>query len=119
MNVAVIGASNKPHRYSYQAVMLLREKGHAVFPVHQRVQEIEGISVYPSIKDIHDTIDTVTMYVDAAISDTIAQDLLAKKPARIIFNPGAENDSLRQQAEECGIRSVNACTLVMLRTGQF
>jgi len=27
MNVAVIGASNKPDRYSYKAVVLLREIG--------------------------------------------------------------------------------------------
>ncbi|MDP8262982.1 MAG: CoA-binding protein [Candidatus Ancaeobacter aquaticus] len=30
MKVAVIGASNKPDRYSYQTVTLLKEKGHEV-----------------------------------------------------------------------------------------
>ena len=60
MKAAVIGASNKPHRYSYQAVMLLKEKGHEVYPVHRRVKEIEGIKVYPSILDIKDFIDTTT-----------------------------------------------------------
>ena len=44
MNVAVIGASAKPERYSYQAVKLLREKGHAVYPVHPSLREIEGLS---------------------------------------------------------------------------
>jgi predicted CoA-binding protein len=34
MNVAVLGASNKPDRYSYKAVMLLKEMGHAPYPVH-------------------------------------------------------------------------------------
>lgn len=119
MNVAVIGASDKPHRYSYQAVKLLKEKGHTVFPVHQRVREVDGIPVYPSIKDIQETIDTVTMYVGAAISNVIARDLLDKAPARIIFNPGAENADLADQAGLQGIATVNACTLVMLRTGQF
>ena len=57
MKVAVIGASNKPHRYSYQAVILLKEKGHEVFPVHQRLKEIEGIRVCEFIKDIDDNID--------------------------------------------------------------
>lgn len=37
MNVAVLGASNKPERYSYQAVKLLAEKGHLVFPVHPAI----------------------------------------------------------------------------------
>ena len=119
MNVAVIGASNKEHRYSYKAVKLLLEKGHAVFPVHQRVKEVEGMKVYPSIVDIEEEIDTVTLYVSADISSQIAEDILSKHPRRIIFNPGAENPDLEKKAREAGVETVNACTLVMLSTSQF
>ncbi len=119
MKVAVIGASNKSHRHSYQAIKLLMEKGHEVYPVHRRVREIEGIIVYASISDIDDRIDTVTMYVGAEASDALIEDIIVKKPTRIIFNPGAENPNLEKQAREQGISTINACTLVMLKTGQF
>ncbi len=119
MNVAVIGASNKPDRYSYQAVMLLKEKGHTVFPVHQRITDIEGMAVYPSIKNIKEPIDTVSMYVTADISTGLSADIILKKPRRVIFNPGAENSQLEEKLKSEGIKSVNACTLVMLRTNQF
>ncbi len=119
MKVAVIGASNKPERYSYQAVKLLKEKGHEVYPVHQRIRNIEGIAVYPSLKDILDPIDTVSLYVSADISTLLAEDILAKKRRRIIFNPGAENPLLEARVKQAGIQPVNACTLVMLKTGQF
>ena len=119
MNVAVIGASDKPERYSYQAVKLLLEKGHTVFPVHQRIKNIDGMKVYPSIRDIAEPVDTVSMYVAADISTSLAGDIFAKNPKRIIFNPGAENPELEIQATGKGIKSLNACTLVMLRTGQF
>ena len=119
MNVAVIGASDKPDRYSYQAVKLLQDKGHDVYPVHQRIKDIEGLNVYPSINDIRNPIDTITLYVAADISTKMADDLIAKKPRRIIFNPGAENPALEAKAQASGIKPVNACTLVMLRTGQF
>lgn len=119
MKVAVIGASNKTDRYSYQAVMLLKEKGHEVYPVHQRIKEIEGIPVYPSIKNVKEPIDTISMYVAADISNQLGNEIIAKKPRRIIFNPGAENPELEKKALEKGITPVNACTLVMLRTGQF
>jgi uncharacterized protein len=119
MNVAVIGASDKQDRFSYQAVMLLKSKGHAVYPVHQRIKEIEGMKVYPSIKDIADSIDTVSMYVAADISDKIGNDILAKRPRRIIFNPGAENPQLEAQAKANGVLPLNACTLVMLNSGKF
>ena len=119
MRVAVIGASDNPERYSYQAFKLLQEKGHTVYPVHQRIQLIDGVSVYSSIKDISDAIDTVTMYVSADISNLLAENILAKPPKRIIFNPGAENSQLATRAQALGINTINACTLVMLRTGQF
>ena len=119
MNVAVIGASDKPDRYSYKAVMLLKQKGHDVFPVHQRIKTIEGTPVYPSLNDISEPIDTVSMYVAADISNLLANDILAQKPRRIIFNPGAENPDLETKAQQQGIKTLNACTLVMLNTNQF
>ena len=77
------------------------------------------MAVYPSIKDIPDPVDTVSMYVAADISTGIAADILSKKPRRIIFNPGAENPDLAQKAQAQGIITIDDCTLVMLRSGQF
>jgi len=119
LNVAVIGASDKPERFSYQALVLLKQKGHKVFPVHQRLKMIEGMTVYPSIKDITEPIDTVSMYVAADISTGIAADILGTKPKRIIFNSGAENPDLAQKAKAQGITTINDCTLVLLRSEQF
>ena len=119
MNVAVIGASDKHDRFSYQAVKLLQQKGHQVYPVHQRIKDIDGTSVFASIKDIPDAIDTVSMYVAAGISDQLAEDIISCNPKRIIFNPGAENPAFAQKAQSKGIKTLDACTLVMLRTEQF
>jgi predicted CoA-binding protein len=119
MNVAVVGASKKSGRYSYKAVMLLRQKGHKVFPVHPTIEEIEGIGVCRSIRDIKEEIDTVTMYVGKTASDLVATDILGSNPKRIIFNPGAENPDLERMARGEGILTLNACTLVLLTTGKF
>jgi hypothetical protein len=40
-------------------------------------------------------------------------------PKRIIFNPGTENDDLAEQAASKGIQPLEACTLVMLSSGQY
>ncbi|HRZ40725.1 MAG TPA: CoA-binding protein [Candidatus Omnitrophota bacterium] len=119
MNVAVIGASDKPERYSYQAVLLLKGAGHRVYPVHRRVKGIQGIAVFSSLEEIQDAIDTVTLYVNADISNAMAESILAKRPRRIIFNPGAENLALEEAARREGIETLNACTLVLLKTGRF
>ena len=86
MNVAVIGASNKPDRYAYKALMLLKEKGHKVYPVHPRLKEIEGMPVFPSLNDVNDPVDTVTLYVSADVSDAVSEDIIGANPSRIIFN---------------------------------
>ncbi|MCX5681533.1 MAG: CoA-binding protein, partial [Candidatus Omnitrophica bacterium] len=86
-NVAVIGASDKPERYSYKAVKLLQEKGYHAFPVHPRIKAIDGQYVYPSLGAISEDIDVVSLYVSDDISTKIADAILQKFPKKIIFNP--------------------------------
>ena len=119
MNVAVLGASNKPERYSHQAVVLLAQKGHAVFPLHPALAEIDGHRVFKRLADVSAPLHTVTMYVSPALSAGLAGEILAAKPARVIFNPGTENPELEEKLAAAGIAAVHACTLVLLRTGQF
>ena len=119
MNVAVLGASNKPDRYSYQAVILLREKGHTPYPVNPRLNALDSIPVYASIAKIPAPIDTVTVYLSAENQRPIADTILNSGMRRVIFNPGAENPELAKRLQRAGIEAIDACTLVMLRTGQF
>ena len=119
MNVVVMGASNKPDRYSYKAVKLLEEKGHVPFPVHPVIKEVDGIKVYPSISDIEEPIDTITLYLSAENSLKVATDIIEAGARRVIFNPGAENPDLASRLRQQGIETIEACTLVLLKTGQF
>jgi predicted CoA-binding protein len=119
MNVAVLGASNKPERYSFQAVKLLAEKGHSVFPVHPALSAIDGTPAFKQLADIPVPIHTLTMYVGAKHSTALAVAILAVRPQRVIFNPGSENPDLAERLQAADIESCHACTLVLLRTGQF
>jgi predicted CoA-binding protein len=117
--VVIMGASNNPERYSHRALLLLQKHGHEVVPVHPKLAEIEGIPVVADVGLISGPVDTVTMYVGAAISSGLQEKLFALKPGRVIFNPGAENASLADALQKAGIACENACTLVLLNTGQF
>jgi uncharacterized protein len=119
MNVAILGASNKPERYSNQALHLLADKGHAVFPVHPALADIDGHPVFNTLADIPEPLDTVTMYVSPAHSTGMGDALLAAAPRRVVFNPGTENPELEARLAAAGIETLRACTLVLLRTGQF
>ena len=119
MNVAIVGASNKPERYSHQAVVLLAQKGHAVYPLHPALAEIDGHRVFKKLTDVPVPLHTVTMYVSPAHSTGMAETILAATPVRVIFNPGTENPELEGKLAAAGIATVHACTLVLLCTGQF
>jgi predicted CoA-binding protein len=119
MNVAVLGASNKPERYSFKAVRLLREKGHTPYPVHPALAEVDGLPVFPSLSAIPAPVDTITVYLSARNQQPIADELLSSGARRVIFNPGAENPELADQLRQRGREVLQACTLVLLDTGQF
>jgi hypothetical protein len=117
--VAVLGASPKPERFSNRAVALLKEHGHAVYPVNPRGGEIHGLKCYKTLAEVPLPLDTVTLYLGPKVSSEHADEIIAAHPKRVIMNPGAENPELAKKCEEKGIGVVQACTLVMLRHGQY
>ncbi|MFP5384605.1 MAG: CoA-binding protein [Bacteriovoracia bacterium] len=118
--VAVIGASSDTKRYAYKAMEMLENFGHTPIPVHPREEEVRGHKVIHNLGDLAgQKIDTITVYVNPAISDKYEKDMIAVHPKRVIFNPGAENPRLTKSLEANGIEVENACTLVLLQTKQF
>ena len=117
--VVVLGASSKPERYSNKAVSLLKTHGHKVIPVHPAIKEIVGLPVAASLAEIDRNVDTLTLYVSSVHSTPLIDAILSLNPTRVIFNPGTENPELRDTLKEQGIHAEDACTLVLLNTGQF
>ena len=116
-SVVVLGASTNPDRYAFMAMQRLQEHGYKAIPVNPAFEKVLGERCYPSIGDVPQPIDTVTLYLGATRSTPLIDDILKAKPRRIIFNPGAENEELAQAASSAGIKTVNGCTLVMLGSG--
>ena len=115
----ILGASPKKERYSNKALCMLREYGHRVIPVHPVFKEIEGIPTVHALGDIKESVHTLTMYVGPARSESLVEQILALRPVRVIFNPGSESEVVKKALEAENIAFEEACTLVMLRTGQF
>ena len=117
--VAVVGASENPARYSNRAIRMLQDNGYTPIPISRTGNAILGLPGYSSVTSIPDPVDTVTMYLGQERQHSVIQDILAIKPRRVIFNPGAENPSAATILQQHGIATVEACTLVLLSTGQF
>lgn len=117
--VVVLGASPKPERYSYQAMKLLAHYGHRVLPVNPGQDAIDGQPCYRGLSNLPAKVDTVTLYVAPSHQGAYTAELLALRPQRVIFNPGTENPALQDALQAAGIHCEEACTLVLLRTGQY
>jgi uncharacterized protein len=114
----VLGASANPSRYSFLAVNRLRSNGHPVVAIGIKKVRVADVDVETEKKDFPD-IDTVSLYLNPTNQKSYYAYLLSLHPNRIIFNPGAENKEFYKLAEANGIKPVEACTLVLLSTGQF
>ncbi len=114
----VLGASNKPGRFSLLAIKSLVKHNIEVVAVGARQDTVDGIQIfdYPIFPaDIH----TVTLYLNPFRQKEYIDYIIELKPKRIIFNPGTENPELLKAAKENGIEVVFDCTLVMLNAGRY
>ncbi len=116
----IIGATPNPSRYAYLAAGMLKEYKHNIVPVGIKKGEVFGnpilsIADRPEITDV----DTVTLYIGPHHQPELYQYILSLKPKRVIFNPGTENPEFEELLEKSGTEAMEACTLVLLRSGQY
>ena len=114
----VIGASANPARYSYLAINRLRNKQHPVVAIGRKKQQVADVQI-DTEKKPYENVDTVTLYLNPRHQPEYYDYILSLHPRRIIFNPGAENEELYRLAQKNNIQPLEACTLVLLGTGQY
>jgi hypothetical protein len=116
----IVGATDNPERYAYRAADLLQAKGVPFIPIGIKKglvfgKEIVDLRQKPTLAGIH----TVTLYLGPTNQAEWIDYLIGLGPKRIIFNPGTESSDFFSKAKVAGIEVLEACTLVMLTTGQF
>jgi predicted CoA-binding protein len=116
----IIGATTNPSRYAYLAAEMLQEYNQEFVPVGIKRgnvfgKEILDLRSHPDIENV----DTITLYINPHHQKEWYDYFFKLKPKRVIFNPGTENPELEKSLEEKNIQALEACTLVLLRSGQF
>lgn len=114
----VIGASDNPERYAYKAISMLQGHNHPVEAIGRKNIEVLGVQIHKE-NIVFEGIDTVTLYVNPKIQQEYYDYILSLKPKRVIFNPGTENPEFYKFLDAKNIKYEEACTLVLLTTGQY
>lgn len=118
MKTVVIGASDNPERYSYKAIKMLLDHHHEVVAVSNKKAEVLGLPIINTDR-VQESVDTITLYVGPANQKFYEQYIIDTKPRRVIFNPGTESAEMEEILTKNGIVVEEACTLVLLSTGQY
>lgn len=116
----IVGATANPSRYAFLAAQMLTEYEHEIVPIGIKKEEVLGKQILdmrqkPAIGQV----DTITLYIGPDHQPEHYDYLLSLKPKRVIFNPGTENPEFGKKIEDTGAEALEACTLVMLRSGQY
>lgn len=114
----VVGATPNPRRFAFMATNMLLDYHFEPVLYGIKKGEIAGLPIlndWPGDSEIH----TITLYISKKWQEPYYEKMIDLKPERIIFNPGTENHDLVKLANDAGIETLNACTLVMLQTNQY
>ena len=117
-NTLIIGATPNPTRYAFKAAQMLKAKGHGIINVGVKTGEVAGVEIEKP-GTVHEDVHTITLYIGPHLQSEYYDYILQTNPKRVIFNPGTENEELEILLEENAIEPVEACTLVLLATGQY
>jgi uncharacterized protein len=113
--VAVIGAGPERRKFGNKSVRAHAAAGYTVYPVHPTATTVEGLTAYPSVKDVPvEKLDRVSVYLPPAIGLTVLPDIATKSPSEVWFNPGADAPEVIAEAKRLGLNVIAGCSIVDL-----
>ena len=85
-----------------------------MLPINPHEREIEGHRAYASVLDVPGTIDMATVYVRPEVGVRVMEELTAKKVPEVWLNPGADEPQVVARANELGLRTIQACSIIAI-----
>lgn len=114
--IALVGASNKPERPSYQVMKFMQNEGFKVIPINpgQAGGEILGETVYASLADAPGPYDMVDIFRASDAAGDVTREAIRLSDDKGItvvwMQIGVQNDKAKAEAEEAGLVVVqNRC----------
>jgi len=106
--IALVGASRKTHRASYQVMEFLLQQGYDVIPVNPAMQgeELLGQTVYGSLVDIPWRFDMVDVFRNSEAALMVTRAALPLQPKVIWMQNGVINHEAAELAKQAGVKMV-------------
>ncbi|WP_324736003.1 CoA-binding protein [Thermococcus sp. SY098] len=104
--IALVGASPKPERASYDVMKYLLDHGYDVIPVNPRYEEVLGRKCYPSVLDIPGEVEIVDLFVRPEFTMEYVEQAIEKGAKVVWFQFNTYNREAFKKAKEAGLTAV-------------
>ena len=101
---AVVGVSSNPEKYGHRVFAKLLSAGYRVYGVGMTAEEVLGQRVFPSLADLPETAEVVSIVVPPRVTDEIVRQCAQLGITRVWMQPGAESEAALQFCRENGSR---------------
>jgi predicted CoA-binding protein len=108
--IAIVGRSNDHYYTSYQVGEYLEKMGYTVYNVNPNVDEIDGETVYTSLKDIPEKVDIVDVFRRSEVLPEIVDEAISIGAKTVWAQLGVESTDARLKALAAGLNyAQNLC----------
>jgi predicted CoA-binding protein len=113
---AVVGASDDPSKFGHKVYMCYLRHGMTAYPVNPRSKEINGKAVFPTLADLPEKCEAISVITPPPVTEKVVDDAIAAGVKHIWMQPGAESMSAVEKAEKAGVNVIygGPCLLVEL-----
>lgn len=110
--IAIIGASKDRAKFGNKAVRGFGKQGYQVYPVHPTEEQIEGWTVYRSVRDVPERPELVSVYLAPDRLLRVLSEIAERGCDELWLNPGTESEAVLTEARRLGLNVIQACSLV-------
>jgi len=113
---ALIGASPNESKFGYKILMQLREKGYTVYGINPKYDEINGVKIYHSLKELPEKVDAVNVIVNPTLSLKALDDIMECNIENVWFQPGSYDPQVLNKGKKNELNMVfHECLYVELK----
>ena len=114
----LVGATTNQAKYGYRALKDLSNAGFSIVGVNPNYQEIEGIKIYPTLKEVPQKPEVVIFVVPLEVGLKILDEVAELDIKKVWFQPGAESEAIRIKAKELKLEAMadGSCIMVARRS---